>query len=407
MDKLAFNIRHLRAFRETARTQSASVAAQVEHLTQSAVTQAIAGLERRLGIRLFDRRPDGMFLTPAGEDFDFRVGRALNHIAIGAHDALRLGQRQGNRGFPQFDRLLTVAQLRALVAMADANNFSIAARQTGVAQPSLHRAARNLEQLSGLTLFKSSPEGVTLTLAAQELARRARLAFAELQQGVDQIEASLGRDSTRIVIGSLPLARTSIVPSATANLVAVRPDVGVTVLEGQYEKLLERLRSGEIDFIVGALRSPAPVRDIIQEPLFDDPLEIVVGAGHPLIGKPDLTLKDTMAYPWVASPETTPAGQYIAQILGETLDTETPIRVTASSSAFLRGILNAGPFVSVISRQQAKYEIDSGLIVPLPIDLIGSMRSIGLTFRADWRPTPTQQLCVRLVRQAAERTQRE
>lgn len=396
------NIRHLRAFRETARTKSASAAGHMEHLTQSAITQAIAGIESKVGIRLFDRRSDGMHLTEAGEGFYARVVRAFEHLETGAQEALRLGHRQGNRGFPEFQRLLTFAQLRALIAMDDANSFSIAARTAGVAQPSLHRAARNIEQLSGLTLFKSAPEGVSLTRAAQELARRARLAFAELQQGLDEIAAALGRDVTRIVIGSLPLARTSIVPLATAQLVAARPGVRVTVFEGQYERLLERLRSGEIDFIVGALRVPPPVKDITQEPLFDDPLEIVVGSGHPLLKKQGVTLKDTLVFPWAASPETTPAGQYLAQILDLAKGAENPIRVTTSSSAFLRGILQSGPFVSVISRQQAKYEIESGLVVPLPIALSDSLRSIGLTFRADWRPTPTQQFCVELVRQAAE-----
>lgn len=396
-----FNVRHLRVFREMARYKSASAAAVSEHLTQSAVTQAIGGLERKVGIKLFERRSDGMYLAEAGGDFLVRVERALNHLRLGAQDSVRLGNRQGNRGFPEFDRLLTIAQLRALVAMAEAGNFSLAARQTGVSQPSLHRAARNLEALSGLTLFKSAPEGVSLTLPAQELARRASLAFSELQQGLDHIQAALGRDSSHIAIGSLPLARTSIVPIATANLVAAHPGVKVKIVEGQYERLLERLRRGEIDFLVGALRLPAPVNDVRQEALFDDPLEVVVGAGHPLVGKRDVTLADTLAYPWVASPETTPAGLYLRHILRLEEGAHDPVSVTSSSSAVLRGILGAGPFVSVISRHQAKYEIDSGLIVALPIALPDSLRTIGLTFRADWRPTPTQQRCVEMIRHAA------
>lgn len=401
MDHAPLNLRHLRVFRELARLKSASATAASEHLTQSAVTQAIAGLERKIGIKLFERRSDGMYLAQEGADFLFRVDRALEHLRRGAQDALRLGNRQGSRGFPRFDRLLTMAQLRALVVMSEARNFSLAARQAGLSQPSLHRAARHLEALSGLTLFKSAPEGVSLTLPAQELARRASLAFAELQQGLDHIRATLGRDSTHITIGSLPLARTSIVPLATTNLIAACPGVKVRIIEGQYEKLLERLRRGEIDILVGALRLPAPVKDIRQEALFDDPLEIVVGAGHPLVGKTDVTLDDTLRFPWVASPDTTPAGLYLRRILRLDEGALDPVSVTTSSSAVLRGILGAGPFVSVVSRHQARYEIESGLIVPLPIVLPDSLRTIGMTVRADWRPTPTQQRCIEMIRSAA------
>lgn len=398
---LRFNIRHLRVFREVARTKKASIAAAHEHLTQSAVTQAIAGLEGQLGIKLFERRRDGMYLTEPGADFLSRVKYALAHLRTGAQDAVRLGQRQGNRGFPEFDRLLTVAQLRALVAIADARNFSLAARRMGISQPSLHRAARNLEQLAGLALFKSAPEGTSLSPAAQELARRARLAFAELQQGVDQIRAHLGKDTARIVVGSLPLARTSVLPVATANLLAERSGVRVQVLDGPYEQLLGKLRQGDIDFIVGALRFPTPTNDITQESLFEDPLALVAGRNHPLHKVASPTLADTLGYPWIAPPETTPGGAYLTELLRRAGASASPVCAVSSSLVFLRGMLTSGPFISIISRHQAKYEIESGDLVPLAIDLPHSHRSIGLTYRADWQPTATQQRYLDLIRQAA------
>lgn len=399
----SLNIRHLRIFREVASRKSVSLAAEHEHVSQPAVTQATAKLARQLGLKLFERRSDGMYVTVAGSAFLLRVERALNHLEAGAQDAVRLGQRQGNRGFPRFDRLLTSAQLRALVATVEARNFSLAARQIGISQPSLYRAARNIEQLSGLTLFRSAPEGISPTLAAQELARRARLAFAELQQGLDQAAAQLGRDSSFIAIGALPLARTSILPSAIAELVKDRAGVQVLVQDGAYEQLLGRLRQGDLDFMVGALRFPPPAGDIRQETLFDDPLALVVGAGHPLLRKKRPVLADTLAFPWVAPPTSTPAGSYLADILRIGERTTTPVRAVSSSLAFLRGMLATGPFVSIISTHQARYEIEAGSFVPLRIALPHSSRSIGLTFRADWYPTPTQQLCIELVRQAAAR----
>lgn len=395
------NIRHLRVFSQVAKCNSVSAAAELEHLSQPAVTQAIGKLARDLGIRLFERRSDGMFVTDVGRDYLLRVDRALAHLQIGAQEAVRLGNRQGNRGFPEFDRLLTSAQLRALVATADARNFTMAARQIGISQPSLHRAARNLEQLSGLTLFRSAPEGISLTKAAQELVRRVKLAFNELQQGVDEINSYLGRDSSQIIIGALPLARTSILPTATAGLIAQREGVQVHVVEGPYEGLLSKLRQGDMDFVIGALRNPAPAEDIRQEPLFDDPLTLVVGAGHPLLDAKDLSVADTFAYPWIAPPKSTPAGSYLFEKLGVGNMEKTPVRAVSSSLVYLRGMLKSGPFVSIISTHQAQYEIASGMFVCLPIDLPHSRRSIGLTFRADWHPTPTQQLCVEYVREAA------
>jgi LysR family transcriptional regulator of gallate degradation len=392
----------LRVFREVAFRRSMSEAGERENLSQPAVSQAIGKLSRQVGVRLLDRRSDGLHVTEAGGTFLTRVDRALSHLQLGAQEAVRLGQRKGNRGFPQFDRLLTSAQLRALIATADARNFSMAARRIGISQPSLHRAARNLEELSGLTLFRSAPEGISLTQGAQELARRAKLAFAELRQGLDQIAITLGRDSSFVAIGALPLARTSILPTAIARFIAMRDGVQVQVLDGAYEQLLARLRQGDLDFMVGALRFPPPADDIAQEVLFDDPLALVVGAGHPLLARRNPTLADTFEFPWVAPPPSTPAGSHLMAVLDTMQMTRPPIRVVSSSLGFVRGMLASGPYVSIISTHQARYEIAAGLFTPLPIALPGSSRSIGLTFRAEWLATPTQTLCIEMVRQAAQ-----
>ena len=396
------NIRHLRVFQAVADCRSVSTAAGRVHLSQPAVTQAIAKLEAELGTPLFERRTDGMFTTPIGDKFRVRTGRALDHLEAGAREAARTGLRHANRGFTRFDLLLTAAQLRALDALSRAANFSMAARSIGLSQPSIHRAARNLEKLSGITLFNSAPEGVSLTHAAQILAQRSRLALAELQQGFDEISAFLGEDSSQIIVGSLPLARSSIMPSAINQMVKASARVQVRVVDGTFDELLHRLRHGDIDFLIGALRNPPPAEDVSQELLFSDPLAIVAGAGHPLAGRPSVTIDDTLAFPWVAPPKATPAGTYLFDTLRIHEREVSPVRVVSSSLVLLRGLLTTGPYITIISKHQISHELEAGLLVPLAMPLTDSDRPIGLTFRKDWRPTPAQKLFLDFVRDAAK-----
>lgn len=395
------NIRHLRVFLQVVRSHGISKAAQLEHLSQPAVTQAIGKLESDLGVSLFQRTASGLFATDIGTQFGLRVARALDHLQAGARDASRSGAKQGNRGFLSFDRLVTHAQLRALVALSEARNFSMAARAIGISQPSIHRAARNLERLSGIDMFRTTSEGVTLTQAAQLMAQRVKLAFAELRQGYDEIDAALGRDSSQIAIGSLPLARTTILPNAIDKMIRENDGVQVRVIDGPYMELLRALRDGDIDLIVGALRDPAPVEDISQEVLFDDPLAIVAGRNHPLAGKTHLTIKDTLDYPWVAPPKTTPAGSYLFNTLRIETLAETPVRVVTGSLILMRGLLMSGDYLTMISLHQIRHEHEEGLLVPLQIELADSNRPIGLTTRRDWRPTPTQLAFLTHLREAA------
>lgn len=395
------NIRHLRVFREVAHCHSVSMAAERAHLSQPAVTQAIAKLEEDLSVPLFERRRDGMFVTEVGAQFLERVGRALDHLQAGAREAVRTGSRQKGRGFADFDRLLTAAQLRALVAVSEANNFSMAARSIGISQPSIHRAARNLERLSGLKLFSSAHEGISLTPAAQLLAQRTKLALAELRQGFDEVDDFLGRDSTHIVVGALPLVRTFILPAAIDRMVRSSGRVQIRAVDGRYSELLHGVRHGDIDFLIGALRDPVPVDDIVQEPLFDDPLALVAGTKHPLAGRDTVTIDDVLAYPWVAPPKNTPAGSYLYDTLRIQDLPNTPVRVVSSSLVLLRGLLMMGDYITIISLNQIRHEYEQGVLVPLPIELADSARAIGLTYRRDWRPTKTQQQFLSYLREVS------
>lgn len=397
------NLRHLRAFAEVARLKGISAAADSVHLSQPAITQAIRKLEAGLGAPLFDRRTTGMFLTPLGALFTARAERALDELERGAAQANRLAARTAHpgphKGFAQFDRLVTLSQIKALIALVAAQNFTIAARNVGISQPTLHRAARDLERLSGLTLFVQSSRGVTPTPAAEALARHARLALAELNQGLEEAAEHLGHDSGAIVIGTMPLARTSILPAAIDRLVRERPGVQIQAIDGPYRDLLHGLRHGEIDMLIGALRDPPPADDIEQEPVLNDTLAVIAGAGHPLAGKRDIQVADLMPYPFIAPPKTTPGGQYLYNMLRIGELPQTPVRLVTSSNVLVRGLLLLGDYVTVLSLHQVRHEREQGLVVPLDIAMPASERPIGLTMRKGWRPTPAQRRFLDLVRE--------
>jgi len=72
--------RQLLAFAALSRRQSFTLAAKDLHLTQSAVSHAIRGLEDELGCRLFDRSGRTAKLTQAGEQFSHHVDIILREM---------------------------------------------------------------------------------------------------------------------------------------------------------------------------------------------------------------------------------------------------------------------------------------------------------------------------------------
>lgn len=393
------NIRHMRVFQETLRTGSVSQAAELCHLSQPAATQAIRKLEDAVGTALLNRHGKRFSPTPCGALFVRRVTAALGHLHAGARAAARPSGEAARR----LDRQVTAAQLRALVAVANTGSFTVAARSLELAQPTIHRAARALEALAGVPFFRATPVGVELTPAAQAFVLGAKLAQSEIRQGVEEIGRELGEDRGTIVLGSLPLARSNILPAAIHALIAESRGVQVRVVDGRYGELLRSLREGDLDCLIGALRDPAPADDVVEERLFHDDLVIVARPSHPLAGRGDVSLDDTLAFPWVAPPKDTPAGQYLFQTLRIADRNPTPVRVVSSSLVLLRGILAQGDYLSIISRHQVADDLETGRMVALDMPLTGHMRPIGLTYRRDWRPTETQARFLAFLRQFSPR----
>lgn len=392
------NLRHLRAFCTVAELRSVSRAAERIHLSQPAITQAIDKLEARLAAVLFEQGPDGMATTAAGRLFCVRAARALEFLHLGAREIGRAAGR--GRAAPDLDRLITVAQLRALIAVSSAGNFSLAARAVGLSQPSIHRAAKELERLAGVPLFESKGQGIDLTRPAEFLAQQAKLAFVEVEHGFAEVAELLGGDSGRVVVGAMPLARSHILPEAIDRLTRERPTVDVRVYDGSYDDLLYGLRHGEIDVLIGALRDPAPIDDIEQIPLFDDPLAVVARVGHPLFGKKKIGEADLMAYPWVISPPGAPTRRYFDRMFSSKAREKLPGLIETSSLVMMRGALVRSDRLTLISTNQIVTEQELGLLAPLPVATPGSARRIGLTVRRGWRPTATHEALLAHIRAA-------
>jgi len=367
------NIRHMRVFLETARSGSVSIAAARCHLSQPAATQAIKQLEADFGTPLLARRRKQAALTTCGALFAQRAANAMRHLKEGASAALReAGSKSRTRS--TFEMSVTAAQLRNLIAIANAGSFTVAARALGLSQPTIHRTARSLEAVAGIPFFTARASGVRLTPAAEAFAKGVKLAQTEIQQSVEEISHELGKEAGSFVLGSLPLARTTIVPQAIHAMVR----------------------------LIGALRDPSPAEDIIQEPLFDDALAIVAHPTHPLATKGNLKLEETLSYPWIAPPKETPAGQYLFDTLHIEQRPETPVRAVSSSMAVLRGVLAQGPYISIVSRHQIKTDEELGVIQALNVPLEGHIREIGLTYRREWKATQTQELFIDYLRQFAK-----
>lgn len=395
------NLRHLHAVAEVTRRGSVSAAARAIPLTQPAVTQAVAGLERRLACELFERRPSGLQPTAAGRAFAQRLERALALLRAALAQAsdvrvhpVRAVPKDALRG-------VTSAQLAALVAVVEEGALARAARRAGRARPTYHRALRALERVAGIALLERTSFGLRPTREAERIAVAAQLAAAELEQARTELAVSAGTAGGQIVIGSMPLARSALLPDAVLEFAAEHPRHGVSILDGPYEMLLAALRRGGADVLVGAMRDPPPGDDVEQEHLFDDPLALIVRAGHPLTRQPTVTLRELGRFAWVSPRAGSPLHHHFDELLAALPQRAVLAPVECNSLVAARALLRGSDRVMLLSAQQVRLEREAGQLVALPHPLGRTVRAIGLTLRRGWRPTAQQAVFVDILRRRA------
>jgi DNA-binding transcriptional LysR family regulator len=372
------NLRHLRAVAEICERGSISAAAQAVNLTQPAVTQGIARTEALVGLPLFDRTPDGMVPLSSAVTIIPRIRSALDHVGSSR---------------------VTMAQVRAFIAFADSGSYAGASALSGISQPSLHRAINDLSVALRRPLLERRGKGLALTEAGRRTVRGFRLARGELAAALAELAGILGRETGQIVVGAMPLSRARILPAAAAAFHARHPEIAISIIEGSYAELAAPLRDGQIDVMIGALRDPPPGPDLVQTALFEDRPVILGRRGHPMMRRisdmlhpdPQALLRMLADYDWIVSGPGTPLRAQWQGMFDAAGLVAPRVPIECGSVITIREILTKTDFLTLLSPDQVSVELEAGwldLICPAPR---GILRRIGVTTRANWRPTILQQ----------------
>ena len=384
------NLRHLRALGAIAECGNISGAARLAGLSQPALTQGLAKLEAQFGTALFDRHPHGMTPTATGKRVLARVARAMAKLTR----AVRAGTKNGRTTRPE--TRLTSAQVRGMLSLAETGSFVAAAESVGLSEPALHRAVKELELLCGTAFVERRGRGVGLTAAGHKLARGLALGVAELSAALEESADEGGRLS----IGAMALSRSLLLPATLAAVSQKMPTAHIDVVEGSYLELVEFLRGGTLDVIIGALRVDPP-RDLHEEPLFTDRLTVIGRAGHPLAGR-HAGFHDLTLYPWIVARRASGLLDRWQQLFDKA-GMERPVApIQCGSVALIRGMLVRSNFLTLLSPDQVRAEIDAGQLIEIRSDAPDTARTIGAITRRDFYPTKLQRLFLEELRAVAK-----
>lgn len=299
------------------------------------------------------------------------------------------------------DPRIKIRHLQCFLEVARFGQVGRAAEQLNVTQPAVSKTLRELEEALKARLFARTPRGLVLTPAGERFQEHAATGVLALQQAIESVAQTRLVRETVLRIGALPTTASRLVPAAVEALIAARADAVVDLVSGPNRFLIERLKSRELDLVVGRLADPDAMVGLAFEQLYSECMTVVVRPGHPLLAEPALEPAPIARFPLLV-----PGRRDITRPLVERWllahRVPPPVRrIETVSSDFARTFLLRTDAVWIISAGVVAVDVAAGRLAALPFDTAITAGPVGTTTRADERPGPILLLFQRLLREAA------
>ena len=188
---------------------------------------------------------------------------------------------------------MTLTELKYIVAVAREKHFGKAAEACFVSQPTLSLAIKKLEEELEVKLFERSASEVSVTALGEEIVRQAQ---SVLEQAAEIKEiAKRGKDplSGTMRLGVIYTIGPYLLPDLVRQIITDIPQMPLMLQENFTVKLLEMLRTGEIDCAIMA--EPFPDTGLAIAPLYDEPFMAALPSNHPLAGRDSISATELKA----------------------------------------------------------------------------------------------------------------
>jgi LysR family transcriptional regulator, benzoate and cis,cis-muconate-responsive activator of ben and cat genes len=191
--------------------------------------------------------------------------------------------------------------LRYFVAVAEMENVSRAATQKlHVAQPSLSRQIRDLEDEVGVPLLERTARAVRLTDAGRAFLNEARAILKQTNDAVQKARIIGGKGETELHVGDFPLVTARMMPRLLRGFQKGMPNVRVKLHDWPVEKEIAAVRDGQLQLaVIIPPLSGNWGRDLRFEELMSLRVCLAVSCNHPFARRRSVSLAEAAREPFV------------------------------------------------------------------------------------------------------------
>jgi len=259
-------------------------------------------------------------------------------------------------------------RLQVFHTVARLLSFTKAAESLHMTQPAVTFQVRQLEEYFNTRLFDRTHNRISLTEAGQrvyEFADRIFDLYAEMENAVRDMT---GEISGVLIIGASTTIAEYMLPALLGDFKKKYPDINVHLKVSNSDGIVSMVENNDID--LGVVEAPVVNKNLVVENCRNDRLVAVVPPTHELAGKKKLNVKELIEHAYIAREEGSGTREVIEEYLASTgmKPADMSIAMELGSPEAIKGAVEAGMGVSIVSEVTIHKELQLGTLVSLELD---------------------------------------
>lgn len=304
------------------------------------------------------------------------------------------------------DSRIKFRHLQTFIEVARQKSVGKAADVLSVTQPAVTRTIRELEDYLGVDLFEKEGRGIRISHFGEVFLKHAGESIAAVQRGVDSIVQAKHSLGPPLRIGALPTASVSLMPEAVAEFLKAGTGSLATIVTGENRWLLDALRVGDLDLVVGRLSAPERMTGLHFEPLYTEEVVFAVRSSHPLLARRNFSLGEIANYTVLMPTQGSVIRPFVDRFLVTNGIAELTNIVETVSDSFGRAYIQRYDAIWLISNGVVASEIAAGRMARLEVDMSETRGAVGLTTRANEAPNLSLSIMMTTIRDRVKQSGR-
>ena len=259
-------------------------------------------------------------------------------------------------------------RLQVFHTVARLLSFTKAAETLHMTQPAVTFQIRQLEDHFNTRLFDRTHNRISLTAAGEQVLRFADRIFEIYAEMENSIRDLTGEISGALTIGASTTIAEYMLPTLLGDFKEKYPEVTINLKVANSDGIVSLVESNAID--LGVVESSVANKNLVVEVCKRDHLLGIVPPGHPLAKEVSVKFARLLEYPFICREEGSGTRGVIGEYLDQLPECEGALKVAMElgSPEAVKGAVEAGMGVSVVSRATIQKELRLGTLVALELD---------------------------------------